>query len=61
MKFIPVGGYEQDGIFHLHFGQAYELSIPVDVSTDEKDEQAIQIVMRNIACLLPAYLQGDFA
>lgn len=61
MKFVPVGGYEDDGIFHLHFGQAYELSNPADVSTNEKDEQAMQIVMRNIACLLPAHLRGEFA
>jgi hypothetical protein len=61
MKFIPVGGYEEDGIFHIDFGKAFELSIPGDVSTDEKDEQAMQIVMRQIACLLPAHLQGEFA
>ena len=61
MKFIPVGGYEADGIFHLHFGKEYELSIPCDLSTDEKDEQAMQIIMRKIACLLPMYLRGEFA
>ena len=61
MKFIPVGGYEENSVFHLHFGEAFELSVPVDVSTDEKDELAMQIVMRHIACLLPAHLQGDFA
>ena len=61
MKFIPVGGYEEDGIFHLHFGTEYELSIPGDLSTEEKDEQAMEIIMRNIACLLPSHLQGEFA
>jgi len=61
MRFIPVGGYEADGIFHLHFGKEYELSIPGDLSTDEKDEQAMQVIMRKIACLLPAYLRGEFA
>jgi 1-acyl-sn-glycerol-3-phosphate acyltransferase len=61
MKFVPVGGYEADGVFHLHFGNAYELSIPGDFSTDEKDEQAIQMIMRKIACLLPTHLQGEFA
>jgi hypothetical protein len=61
MKFIPVGGYEMDGIFHIHFGKAYELTLPAQLSADQKDEQAMQIVMRNIACLLPVYLRGEFA
>jgi hypothetical protein len=61
MRFIPVGGYEVDGIFHIHFGKAYELDIQSDLSTDEKDEQAMQIVMKNIASLLPMHLRGEFA
>jgi hypothetical protein len=61
MRFIPVGGYESNAIFHLHFGEEYKLSVPVEVPADQKDEQAMQIVMRNIACLLPPHLQGEFA
>src|SRR5918995_1154576 len=61
MKFIPVGGYEADEVFYLHFGKEYELSISGDFSTEEKDERAMQMVMRKIACLLPAHLQGEFA
>ena len=61
MKFIPVGGYEADGIFYLHFGNEYELTVPAQLSADQKDEQAAQIVMRNIACLLPMCLRGEFA
>jgi hypothetical protein len=60
-RFIPVGGYEVDGVFHLHFGKAYELSVCSDLSIDEKDNQARQTIMENIACLLPACLRGEFA
>jgi hypothetical protein len=61
MRFIPVGGYEADAIFHLHFGQPYELSIQGDLQADEKDEHAMKIVMGNIARLLPLHLRGEFA
>ena len=27
LRFIPVGAYEADGVFHLHFGERYELSV----------------------------------
>ena len=60
MRFVPVGGYETEGIFHLHFGEAYELDIQGHLSADEKDEQAMQIVMKNIARLLPIHLRGEF-
>ena len=61
MRFIPVGGYEADGIFHLHFGERYELNLQSDVAVDEKDQLAMQIVMGNIARLLPVHLRGEFA
>jgi hypothetical protein len=61
MKFIPVGGYEECGAFHLHVGQEYELSVPGNLSTEDRDEYAMQLVMRKIACLLPSHLRGDFA
>jgi len=60
-KFIPVGAYEADGAFHIHFGESYELNIPGYVSPDEKDDQASQIIMENIARLLPVHLRGEFA
>jgi hypothetical protein len=61
MSFIPVGGYEADGVFHLHFGKQYDLNIRSDRQADEKDEHAMQIVMGNIARLLPVHLRGEFA
>jgi hypothetical protein len=61
LKFIPVGAYEADGIFTVHFGEAYELNIGRDLSAGEKDAQAAQVIMENIARLLPAELRGEFA
>ena len=61
MRFIPVGGYEEEGIFHIHFGSPYELCLPGAVPAHEKDDQATQIVMKNIARLLPSHLRGEFA
>ena len=60
-NFIPVGAYEADGVFHIHFGESYELNIPVYVSPDEKVDQVSQIIMENIARLLPVHLRGEFA
>jgi hypothetical protein len=61
LKFIPVGAYEMDGVFTVHFGEAYELHIARDLSSNEKDAQAAQIIMKNIAQLLPMHLRGEFA
>ena len=61
MRFIPVGGYEANGIFHLHFGKEYQLQDPGDLPAKEKDEWAMQIVMEHIACVLPIHLRGEFA
>ena len=60
-QFIPVGVYEADGIFYIHFGESYELNIPPHLSPDMKDDQASQIIMENIARLLPVHLRGEFA
>jgi len=61
LRFVPVGVYETDGEFYLHFGEAYELSIPSDLSLDEKDIQAARIMMEHISVLLPLNLRGEFA
>jgi hypothetical protein len=60
LKFIPVGAYEADGVFTIHFGEAYELHVPRELSADEKDMQAAQLIMKNIAQLLPMNLRGEF-
>ena len=61
LHFVPVGAYEMDGRFHVHFGGAYELRVPGGLSPDEKDRQASQTIMENIARLLPVHLRGEFA
>ena len=61
LEFIPVGAYEADGVFTVHFGEVYELHVSRDLSADEKDAQASQIIMKNIAQLLPNHLRGEFA
>jgi hypothetical protein len=61
LQFIPVGVYEVDGIFSIHFGEAYTLNVSQKLSPDEKDVQASQIMMENIARLLPLHLRGEFA
>lgn len=61
LKFVPVGAYEEDGVFTVHFGEAYELRVDRGLSSDEKDVRAAQAIMRNIARLLPMNLRGEFA
>jgi hypothetical protein len=61
LSFIPAGVYEADGVFHVHFGERYELRVRNDLSVEEKDGQALQIIMENIARLLPVHLRGEFA
>lgn len=61
LKFVPVGAYEADGVLTIHFGEAYELTVPREMSADEKDTQAAQLIMKNIAQLLPNHLRGEFA
>ena len=60
LQFIPVGAYEVDGVFTIHFGEAYDLHMPRDLSADEKDSQAAYIIMKHIAGLLPVDLRGEF-
>ena len=59
--FVPVGAYEADGAFCLHFGPAYRLSVPPGLSPDEKDRAAAKIMMKSMAALLPEGLRGEFA
>jgi hypothetical protein len=61
LMFCPVGAYEADGVFHIHFGETYELQVADHLSPDEKDFQASQIIMKNIARLLPLRLRGEYA
>jgi len=59
-KIVPVGAYEADGAFCLHFGPAYDLEVPLDLSTHEKDHAAAHMMMSQIAAWIPENLRGDF-
>ena len=61
LTFIPVGAYELDGRFLLHFGERYELHVEADLPAEEKDQSAAQTIMERIARLLPVHLRGEFA
>jgi len=61
LRFVPAGGYEQAGEFCLSFGKAYELRLPSGLSNDERDRQAVKIIMENIARQLPPRLRGEFS
>lgn len=61
LRFVPVGVYEADGALCLHFGAAYELTVPPrGLSADEKDTLAATVVMTHISRLLPERLRGEF-
>ena len=59
--FVPVGACEVEGVFCLHFGPAYRLGVPSGLSSEEKDHAAAEMIMKNIAVLLPGALRGEFA
>ena len=61
LQFVPVGAYESEGVLTIRFGKAYELKVARDLAADEKDSQASQLIMKNIAELLPMNLRGEFA
>jgi hypothetical protein len=61
LRIAPVGIYEQDGAFCLHFGPAYDLRPRLDLPSDERDRAVAGAVMCQIAVLLPAALRGTFA
>ncbi len=60
LRFAPIGVYESDGEFCLHFGEAYDLCVERQGSSDEKDREASRIMMEHIAPLLPSHLRGEF-
>lgn len=61
LRLVPVGAYEADGIFHVHFGESYELHVETNLMPNEKDARASRIIMEHIAWLLPQSLRGEFA
>ncbi len=60
LKFVPVAIYESNGELCLKLGEVYELSAPPHSSAEAKDKHASQIMMEQIALLLPSSLRGEF-
>jgi hypothetical protein len=61
LRIVPVGGFEEGGMFCLRFGQAYKLGALSGCSARDRDRVAGQIVMQHIAAQLPERLRGRFA
>jgi len=61
LRTVPVGGFEEGGVFCLRFGPAYRLLTPSGLPTGDRDRLAGQIVMQHIAEQLPVRLRGRFA
>jgi hypothetical protein len=57
---LPVGVFEENGEFCLHFGEVFRLKIPPGLAPDGKDRAAAKEVMSAIAHQLPPRLRGDF-
>jgi 1-acyl-sn-glycerol-3-phosphate acyltransferase len=59
-SFVPVGGWDEAGELCIRFGSGFSLSVPKNLSNDEKDRVANDFVMTAIAALLPSHLRGNF-
>jgi hypothetical protein len=61
MPFYPVGAYEEDGCFILHFGAPYRLQDKARAGVrNHADGWAVTHIMGQIAACLPEQLQGIF-
>lgn len=60
LRFVPVGAFENEGSLFLRFGPGFDLHVPAELSSNEKDIRAARIIMQNIAHLLPTSLRGEF-
>jgi 1-acyl-sn-glycerol-3-phosphate acyltransferase len=58
---IPVGIAEDDRHLVLTFGQPFHLDLPKKANTIQRDQQAAEQVMKEIAALLPFSLRGEYA
>ncbi len=58
---IPVGVWKEQGTISIKFGSPYQLQVPPELSTQERDEMVGDIVMGHIAVLLPERLRGKYS
>jgi hypothetical protein len=57
---VPVGTFEDSGLFCLSFGEPYPLRPRSGLSAAEQDSAVAGIIMRAIARQLPPRLRGEF-
>ena len=57
---LPVGVWKDNRIIHLKFGNPYGLTIPANLSADQRDELVGDTVMQHIAGCLPERLHGKY-
>jgi hypothetical protein len=60
LRILPVGVYEEESLFCLHFGEVYSLNIDDGVSKDVLDDWVSSTVMQAISRLLPEGLRGEY-
>jgi hypothetical protein len=60
LRVLPVGLYEKDGRFIIHFGRPYHLDLAPNLSPGVLDRTVSDQVMQAVAALLPAHLQGFY-
>ncbi|MBN2548903.1 MAG: 1-acyl-sn-glycerol-3-phosphate acyltransferase [Anaerolineales bacterium] len=58
---VPIGVSEDQHRLILTFERPFHLTLPKDLNPTQRDEQAAEQVMKEIAALLPAELQGAYA
>ena len=61
LPLVPIGTYESEGSLCLRVGAPYALTLTPGLSSDERDRQVRDQVMRRIAAQLPPGLRGEFA
>ena len=59
-KVIPIGIYEDAGYLHVNIGENYSLPEIDSISSKDIDSIISNIVMNNIALLLPHPLRGEY-
>ncbi len=57
---LPVGIWKEGGVIHLKFGDIYQLAVPADLSTNERDKFVGDIVMQKISQCLPERLRAEY-
>jgi hypothetical protein len=56
---LPVGVWEDAGVWHVRLGQAFALDAPREPAPAARDEWAARSVMGALAALLPERLRGE--